>query len=44
LNQGIKRVKEEMAPFPELDLLLDFISSGSKRGIARGAAEKDIEE
>ncbi|MBN1906055.1 MAG: acyl-ACP--UDP-N-acetylglucosamine O-acyltransferase [Deltaproteobacteria bacterium] len=44
LNQGIKRVKEEMAPFPELDFLLDFISSGSKRGITRGSAEKDEEE
>jgi UDP-N-acetylglucosamine acyltransferase len=44
LNQGIKRVKEEIPPFPELDFLLDFISSGSKRGITWGSTEKDEEE
>ncbi len=44
LNEGIKRVKEEIAPFPELDFLLDFISSGSKRGITRGSTERDEEE
>lgn len=33
-SEGIARVRAEMEPFPELEVLLDFISS-SKRGIAR---------
>ena len=33
-SEGVKRVREEMEPFPELDMLLDFIKS-SKRGITR---------
>jgi UDP-N-acetylglucosamine acyltransferase len=44
LNEGIKRVQEEILPFPELDFLLDFLTSGSKRGITRGSTEKDEEE
>jgi UDP-N-acetylglucosamine acyltransferase len=44
LNEGIRRVKDEIAPFPELDFLLDFLTSGSKRGIIWGPAEKDEEE
>ena len=31
-KEGIKRVREEIEPFPELDMLLEFISD-SKRGI-----------
>jgi UDP-N-acetylglucosamine acyltransferase len=41
LKDGIKRVKEEMEPFPELDFLLDFLTSDSSRGIARGAKSKE---
>jgi UDP-N-acetylglucosamine acyltransferase len=33
-SEGIKRVREEMETFPELEILLDFISE-SKRGITR---------
>lgn len=33
-SEGIRRVKEEMEPFPELEVLLDFFD-GSKRGILR---------
>lgn len=33
-SEGIRRVKEEIEPFPELDMLIDFISS-SRRGITR---------
>jgi UDP-N-acetylglucosamine acyltransferase len=33
-SEGIKRVREEMESFPELEILLDFISE-SKRGITR---------
>jgi UDP-N-acetylglucosamine acyltransferase len=31
-KDGIKRVRDELEPFPELDMLIDFISD-SKRGI-----------
>jgi UDP-N-acetylglucosamine acyltransferase len=31
-KDGMKRVRKEIEPFPELDMLLDFISD-SKRGI-----------
>ncbi|NLA75001.1 MAG: acyl-ACP--UDP-N-acetylglucosamine O-acyltransferase [Deltaproteobacteria bacterium] len=41
LSEGIKRVKEEIPLFPELEYLLDFITTSSKRGITRGAAEKN---
>jgi UDP-N-acetylglucosamine acyltransferase len=34
LNEALKRVQEEIAPFGELDMLLDFITS-SKRGVVR---------
>lgn len=34
LSEGIKRIEQEMEPFPELNLLLDFISS-SERGVLR---------
>jgi len=34
LNEAIKRVQEEIAPFGELDMLIDFITS-SKRGVVR---------
>ena len=34
LSDGISRVKNEIEPFPELDMLLDFIK-GSKRGVTR---------
>jgi len=33
-SEGIRRVREEIEPFSELDMLLDFISE-SKRGITR---------
>ncbi len=33
-TEGVKRVREEMESFPELEILLDFISD-SKRGITR---------
>ena len=33
-SEGVKRVREEMEPFPELEMLLDFIKA-SKRGITR---------
>jgi UDP-N-acetylglucosamine acyltransferase len=33
-SEGIARVREEMEPFPELEVLLDFIEK-SKRGITR---------
>ena len=33
-SEGVARVRKEIEPFPELEVLLDFISS-SKRGIAR---------
>jgi len=33
-KEGIKKVKEEIASFPELEMLLDFLE-GSKRGILR---------
>jgi UDP-N-acetylglucosamine acyltransferase len=33
-SEGIKRVREEIESFPELELLLDFISN-SKRGVVR---------
>lgn len=41
LKDGIKRVKEEIVPFPELDVLLDFLTADSPRGIARGAKTKE---
>lgn len=41
LKDGIKRVKEEMEPFPELDVLIDFLTADSQRGIARGAKSKE---
>lgn len=34
LSEALKRVQEEIAPFGELDMLLDFITS-SKRGVVR---------
>lgn len=34
LNEAVKRVQEEIEPFEELDMLLDFITS-SKRGVVR---------
>ena len=34
LDEGIKKVRENIQPFPELEMLLDFISK-SKRGITR---------
>jgi UDP-N-acetylglucosamine acyltransferase len=33
-SEGIKRVREEMEPFPELEILLDFLGN-SKRGVVR---------
>ncbi|MFC1533050.1 acyl-ACP--UDP-N-acetylglucosamine O-acyltransferase [Thermodesulfobacteriota bacterium] len=33
-SEGISRVRNEIDPFPELEMLLDFISA-SKRGVAR---------
>jgi UDP-N-acetylglucosamine acyltransferase len=33
-SEGIRRVREEIEPFPELEVLLDFFD-GSKRGILR---------
>jgi UDP-N-acetylglucosamine acyltransferase len=33
-SEGIERIKQEMAPFPELDMLLSFISN-SQRGVLR---------
>ncbi|MGD9160172.1 MAG: acyl-ACP--UDP-N-acetylglucosamine O-acyltransferase [Desulfobacteraceae bacterium] len=41
LKNGIKRVKEEMESFPELDVLMDFLTADSPRGITRGAKSKD---
>lgn len=34
LNEGLKKVREDIAPSPELDMFLDFITD-SKRGIIR---------
>ena len=34
LNEAVKRVQEEIEPFGELDMLIDFITS-SKRGVVR---------
>ncbi|MBW1691509.1 MAG: acyl-[acyl-carrier-protein]--UDP-N-acetylglucosamine O-acyltransferase [Deltaproteobacteria bacterium] len=34
MNEALKRVQEEIAPFEELDMLLDFLAS-SKRGVVR---------
>jgi UDP-N-acetylglucosamine acyltransferase len=34
LDKAIQRVREEIAPFEELDMLLDFVTS-SKRGVVR---------
>lgn len=42
ITEGIKRVREEMEPFPELTMLLDFLEGDSKRGITRGS--KSISE
>ncbi len=44
LKDGIKRVKEELEPFPELDNLLNFLTADSARGITRGSKTKDEEE
>ena len=33
-REGIKKVQNEMEPFPELEILLDFINN-SDRGVAR---------
>lgn len=41
LKNGIKRVKEEMEPFPELDVLMDFLTADSPRGITHGVKSKD---
>lgn len=41
LKDGIKRVKEEIEPFPELDFLMDFITAESPRGISRAAKSKE---
>lgn len=41
LKDGIKRVEEEMESFPELDVLMEFITADSPRGIARGAKSKE---
>jgi UDP-N-acetylglucosamine acyltransferase len=34
MDEALKRVREEIAPFKELDILLDFLTS-SKRGVVR---------
>jgi UDP-N-acetylglucosamine acyltransferase len=34
ISEGVKRARQELAPFPELDMLLDFVES-SKRGVLR---------
>ena len=34
LNEGIRQVREEVPPFPELEILISFLD-GSKRGILR---------
>ena len=41
IKDGIKRVKEEMEPFAELDVLMDFLTAGSVRGITGGSRLKD---
>jgi len=41
LKEGIRRVKEEMEIFPELQLLMDFLAADSPRGITRGSNSKD---
>lgn len=41
LKDGIKKVKEEIEPFPELDALMNFLTADSPRGIARGSKSKD---
>jgi UDP-N-acetylglucosamine acyltransferase len=33
-NEGVKKARRELEPFPELDMLLDFLES-SKRGVLR---------
>jgi UDP-N-acetylglucosamine acyltransferase len=33
-NEGVKKARQELQPFPELDMLLDFLES-SKRGVLR---------
>lgn len=40
ISEGIKRVKDEIEPFSELDILLDFLTEKSVRGITRGAKSK----
>jgi UDP-N-acetylglucosamine acyltransferase len=33
-SEGVKKAREQLTPFPELDMLLDFLES-SKRGVLR---------
>ncbi len=44
LKDGIKRVKDELEPFPELDVLIDFITADTPRGIALGSKSKDEDQ
>ena len=44
VKNGIKRVKEEMDTFPELDVLMDFLTADSARGITRGSKAKDEDQ
>jgi UDP-N-acetylglucosamine acyltransferase len=41
LKEGIERVKKEMETFPELEILMDFLTADSPRGITRGSRSKD---
>ena len=41
LKDGIERVKGEMEIFPELEILIDFLTADSPRGITRGSKSKD---
>lgn len=40
ISEGVKRVKEEMEPFPELNMLLDFLDGESARGITRDSKSR----
>ena len=40
ISEGVKRVEDEMEPFPELKMLLDFLKAESIRGITRGSKSR----
>ena len=44
IKDGIKRVREEMESFQELDVLMDFLTADSARGITRGSKSEDEDQ